>query len=253
MLRRCRPGLLRCRCRYLADGPGAAGLVHHLEFVVSKSEGGVIRFAFGSLLRAYLSLADPPAPYALINLQTQRQFNSIAAATLYEKMKLHFGRKYDKSVAVTREQLPFFLGDFRYCDDVEVDGGTTIQIGRWDNYATHVVAAAVAEIAKVAEFDVACLFVKHGQGRRVEKIVFTVVNRPKWNDGVGSASVGDVIANRQYVNARKEFVAVKMSAKEYAKLVNERAVTLESLLAMRRAGADILITYAAMDVAKWLK
>jgi porphobilinogen synthase len=35
--------------------------------------------------------------------------------------------------------------------------------------------------------------------------------------------------------------------------VDERAVTLESLLAMRRAGADILITYAAVDVARWLK
>ena len=35
--------------------------------------------------------------------------------------------------------------------------------------------------------------------------------------------------------------------------IDERAVTLESLLAMRRAGADILITYAAVDVAKWLK
>jgi porphobilinogen synthase len=35
--------------------------------------------------------------------------------------------------------------------------------------------------------------------------------------------------------------------------IDERAVTLESLLAMRRAGADILITYAAMDVANWLK
>ena len=35
--------------------------------------------------------------------------------------------------------------------------------------------------------------------------------------------------------------------------LDERAVTLESLLAMRRAGADILITYAAMDVARWLK
>ena len=34
--------------------------------------------------------------------------------------------------------------------------------------------------------------------------------------------------------------------------IDERAVTLESLLAMRRAGADILITYAAVDVAKWL-
>ncbi len=34
--------------------------------------------------------------------------------------------------------------------------------------------------------------------------------------------------------------------------IDERAVTLESLLAMRRAGADILITYSAMEVAKWL-
>jgi len=35
--------------------------------------------------------------------------------------------------------------------------------------------------------------------------------------------------------------------------IDERAVTMESLLAMRRAGADILITYAATDVAKWLE
>jgi porphobilinogen synthase len=35
--------------------------------------------------------------------------------------------------------------------------------------------------------------------------------------------------------------------------IDERAVTMESLLAMRRAGADILITYAAADVAKWLR
>jgi porphobilinogen synthase len=34
--------------------------------------------------------------------------------------------------------------------------------------------------------------------------------------------------------------------------IDERAVTIESLLAMRRAGADILITYAAVDVANWL-
>jgi porphobilinogen synthase len=35
--------------------------------------------------------------------------------------------------------------------------------------------------------------------------------------------------------------------------IDERGVTLESLLAMRRAGADILITYTAVDVSKWLK
>lgn len=35
--------------------------------------------------------------------------------------------------------------------------------------------------------------------------------------------------------------------------LDERAVTLESLLAMRRAGADIVITYSAVEVAGWLK
>jgi porphobilinogen synthase len=35
--------------------------------------------------------------------------------------------------------------------------------------------------------------------------------------------------------------------------IDERAVTLESLLAMRRAGADILITYAAREAAGWMR
>jgi porphobilinogen synthase len=34
--------------------------------------------------------------------------------------------------------------------------------------------------------------------------------------------------------------------------IDERAVTLETLLAMRRAGADILITYSAVEAARWL-
>jgi porphobilinogen synthase len=33
--------------------------------------------------------------------------------------------------------------------------------------------------------------------------------------------------------------------------LDERAVLLESLLSIRRAGADIIITYAAVDVAGW--
>jgi porphobilinogen synthase len=34
--------------------------------------------------------------------------------------------------------------------------------------------------------------------------------------------------------------------------IDERAVTLESLLALRRAGADLIITYAATQAAQWL-
>lgn len=35
--------------------------------------------------------------------------------------------------------------------------------------------------------------------------------------------------------------------------VDERALFLESHLAMRRAGADVIITYAAREIARWLK
>ncbi|MCP5522189.1 MAG: porphobilinogen synthase [Verrucomicrobiales bacterium] len=35
--------------------------------------------------------------------------------------------------------------------------------------------------------------------------------------------------------------------------LDERAVTLESLMALRRAGADILITYSAVKAAQWLE
>ncbi len=48
-----------------------------------------------------------------------------------------------------------------------------------------------------------------------------------------------------------EFSMIKAAAQKG--WIDERAVTLESLLAMRRAGADILITYAAADAAEWLK
>jgi porphobilinogen synthase len=48
-----------------------------------------------------------------------------------------------------------------------------------------------------------------------------------------------------------EFSMIKAAAAKG--WIDERAVTLESLLAMRRAGADIIITYAARDVAKWLR
>jgi len=48
-----------------------------------------------------------------------------------------------------------------------------------------------------------------------------------------------------------EFSMIKAAAQKG--WIDERAVTLEGLLAMRRAGADILITYAAADAAGWLK
>ncbi len=48
-----------------------------------------------------------------------------------------------------------------------------------------------------------------------------------------------------------EFAMIKAAAQRG--WLDERAVTMETLLSMRRAGADILITYAAVEVARWLR
>jgi porphobilinogen synthase len=48
-----------------------------------------------------------------------------------------------------------------------------------------------------------------------------------------------------------EFAMIKAAAAQG--WINERAVTLETLLSMRRAGADFIITYAAIEAAHWLK
>jgi len=48
-----------------------------------------------------------------------------------------------------------------------------------------------------------------------------------------------------------EYAMIKAAASKG--WIDERAVIIESLLSMRRAGADILITYAAADVACWIR
>jgi len=48
-----------------------------------------------------------------------------------------------------------------------------------------------------------------------------------------------------------EYSMIKAAAAQ--SWIDEKAVTLETLLAMRRAGADLVITYAAPQVARWLR
>jgi porphobilinogen synthase len=47
-----------------------------------------------------------------------------------------------------------------------------------------------------------------------------------------------------------EFAMVKAAAK--LNLIDEKAVAMEMLLSIKRAGADMIITYYALDAAKWL-
>ncbi len=52
-------------------------------------------------------------------------------------------------------------------------------------------------------------------------------------------------------NVSGEFAMVKAAAAKG--WIDERRVTLEILTSIRRAGADMILTYHARDVAKWLK
>ncbi|TCO79486.1 porphobilinogen synthase [Marinisporobacter balticus] len=52
-------------------------------------------------------------------------------------------------------------------------------------------------------------------------------------------------------NVSGEYAMIKAAAK--LGLIDEKRIVLEKLLSMKRAGADIIITYHAKDAAKWLK
>lgn len=52
-------------------------------------------------------------------------------------------------------------------------------------------------------------------------------------------------------NVSGEYAMVKAAAQNG--WINEKELVLEKLLSMKRAGADLIITYFAKDVAKWLK
>jgi porphobilinogen synthase len=51
-------------------------------------------------------------------------------------------------------------------------------------------------------------------------------------------------------NVSGEYAMVKAAVAQG--LLDERAAVLEALTGIRRAGADIVITYHAKDVARWL-
>ncbi|MBN1435996.1 MAG: porphobilinogen synthase [Sedimentisphaerales bacterium] len=52
-------------------------------------------------------------------------------------------------------------------------------------------------------------------------------------------------------NVSGEYAMIKAAAEKGS--LDEKAATIESLISLRRAGADILITYSAPDIAQWLK
>ena len=52
-------------------------------------------------------------------------------------------------------------------------------------------------------------------------------------------------------NVSGEYAMVKSAAT--AGLIDEERLVMETMLSMKRAGAKIIITYHALDIAKWLQ
>ena len=52
-------------------------------------------------------------------------------------------------------------------------------------------------------------------------------------------------------NVSGEYAMIKTAAA--AGLIDEQRLVMETMLSMKRAGAKIIITYHALDVARWLK
>jgi porphobilinogen synthase len=83
-------------------------------------------------------------------------------------------------------------------------------------------------------------------------------------EGADIVMVKPALAYLDVIRAAREAVDVPIAAYnvsgEYAMVkaaaangwIDERSVVLETLTAIRRAGADIVITYHALDVARWL-
>ncbi|MGL4897218.1 MAG: porphobilinogen synthase, partial [Cetobacterium sp.] len=64
--------------------------------------------------------------------------------------------------------------------------------------------------------------------------------------------VADAISNPVAIyNVSGEYSMVKAAAENG--WIDEEKIVMENMYAMRRAGADIIITYHAKDIAKWLK
>ena len=51
-------------------------------------------------------------------------------------------------------------------------------------------------------------------------------------------------------NVSGEYSMVKAAAQ--AGYIDEKRIVMENLISMKRAGADLIITYHALDVAEWL-
>mgnify|MGYP001416531374 CR=1 FL=1 len=155
---------------------------HYLSSDLSRTGSGMLAFAFDAILTRFIS---EPKVYGLISVNRIRDLPTFSAQKLYEIMALNF-RKKSPVWRTTPDELRCLW-----------------QMGkrnaRWDNFRTHVIEKAVADVNAVADFDVRVEYVRGGRGGGVVEIVFTAVTKDH-NRLIEAASVKAITARRAKVD-----------------------------------------------------
>lgn len=194
---------------------------HYLSSDVSRTGSGMLAFAFDAILTRFIS---EPKVYGLISVTRIRDLPTFPAQKLYEIMALNF-RKKSPVWRTNPEELRSLW-----------------QMGkrnaRWDNFRTHVIEKAVADVNAVAEFDVRVEYVRGGRGGGVVEIVFTALAK-NHNRLIEAASVKAITKRRAKVDPHTVDMLDGLTYEERGGPAALSPSTIEEVRAMMDEDGDI--------------
>ena len=208
-----------CLCEYMSHGP--CGIVHHGEKTTSiLNDPSLVLLAQSALCFAEAG-ADIVAPSDMMDGRVRAIRNLLDEEGFIETPILSYAAKFSSA----------YYGPFR--DAAE----SAPKFGDRRSYQMDPANAseALREVALDIEEGADMVMVKPAIS------CLDLIYRVKSTFGYPTVAY----------SVSGEYSMIKAAAAQ--KWIDERAITLESLLAMRRAGADIIITYSAADAARWLK
>jgi porphobilinogen synthase len=208
-----------CLCEYMSHGH--CGIVENHDGQAHVANDATLKLLARTAVSHAEAGADIVAPSDMMDGRVAAIRGALDASSLSETPIMSYAAKFASAYygpfREAAESTPKF-GDRR---SYQMDGANA-------NEALREVAMDIQEGADIVMVKPALAYLD-------------IIHRVKMEFGYPTAAY----------NVSAEYSMVKAAAAKG--WVDERAVTLETLLAMRRAGADIIITYSACDAAKWLK
>jgi porphobilinogen synthase len=217
------PGLLVvtdvCLCEYMEHGH--CGIVHECETGAHVENDSTLKLLARTAVSHAEAGADLVAPSDMMDGRVAAIRTALDGAGLMETPIMSYAAKFASA----------YYGPFREAAE------STPKFGDRRSYQMN--AANANEALREVAMDIA-------EGADIVMVkpalaYLDIIQRVKSEFGYPTAAY----------NVSAEYSMIKAAAANG--WVDERGVTLETLLAMRRAGADIIITYSACDAARWLK